>query len=243
MKLGIQMYAIRSLCKDDLEAGLRAVSEIGYEGVEFAGFFGHSAQEVDGWLKKYGLEAMGAHIPAEEIFDHTDETIAFHKAIGNHRLICPWYDLHTRADVEELAAKMTAIAPKLREAGMKLYYHNHNHEFVKVDRKCLIDWLAEAVPADILSLEFDVYWVWRGGESPVEYLKKYRDRIEIFHAKDGTEENGTLAGSGEVPLPAVFDYAQEIGMEWAVVESEASEDLVSQLISVTKDCGYVRTLL
>lgn len=51
MKYGVQMYAIRTLCKDDLEAGIRAASEIGYEGLEFAGFFGHSAEEVSGWLK------------------------------------------------------------------------------------------------------------------------------------------------------------------------------------------------
>ena len=50
MKKGIQLYAIRSLCSRDLEAGLRTVSEIGYQGVEFAGFFGHSAGEVAGWL-------------------------------------------------------------------------------------------------------------------------------------------------------------------------------------------------
>ena len=59
MKYGVQMYAIRTLCKDDLEAGIRAASEIGYEGLEFAGFFGHSAEEVSGWLKKYGRGGHG----------------------------------------------------------------------------------------------------------------------------------------------------------------------------------------
>lgn len=243
MKLGIQMYAIRSLCEKDLEAGLRTVAEIGYQGVEFAGFFGHSADEVAGWLKKYGLEAMGAHISAGELFDHIDETIAFHKTIGNRRLICPWYDLHTKADVEALAAKMIAIAPKVREAGMKLYYHNHAHEFEMDDGVCLIDLLAQAVPADVLSLEFDVYWVTIGKQDPVSYLKTYKDRIDIFHAKDGTAEGGTLAGCGMVDLPAVTAYAKEIGMEWAVVESEASDEMLSQIISITKDYAYTRPLL
>lgn len=243
MKLGIQMYAIRNLCENDLEAGLRTVAEIGYQGVEFAGFFGHSADEVAGWLKEYGLEAMGAHIPADELFDHIDETIAFHKKIGNKRLICPWYNLHTKADVEELAAKMVAIAPKVREAGMKIYYHNHAQEFEMDDGVCLIDLLAQAVPADILSLEFDVYWIWLGKQDPVSYLKTYKDRISIFHAKDGTTDGGTLAGCGKVDLPAVFNCAKELDLEWAVVESEASEQMLSQVVSITKDYDYIRTLL
>lgn len=50
-----------------------------------------------GWLKKYGAEAMGAHIPIEEICDDTDNMIAFHKAIGNHRIICPWSEIKTAA--------------------------------------------------------------------------------------------------------------------------------------------------
>ena len=90
MKYGVQMYAIRTLCKNDLEAGIKTAAEIGYDGLEFAGFFGHSAEEVSGWLEKYGVEAMGAHIPLEEICDNTDATIAFHKAIGNRLIICPW---------------------------------------------------------------------------------------------------------------------------------------------------------
>lgn len=128
MKYGVQMYAIRTLCKDDLEAGIRAASEIGYEGLEFAGFFGHSAEEVSGWLKKYGAEAMGAHIPIEEICDDTDNMIAFHKAIGNHRIICPWSEIKTAADTKEVARKLSAALPKIKAAGMELYYHNHAHD-------------------------------------------------------------------------------------------------------------------
>lgn len=243
LKKGIQLYAIRSLCGEDLEAGLRTVSELGYEGVEFAGFFGKSAEEVAGWLKKYKLEALGAHVQAGEIFDTPDETIAYHKAIGNSRIICPWYKMDSRADVEELAAKMNAVADKYRAAGMRLYYHNHAHEFEKDNGECLIDILASLVPKDILSLEFDVYWVYRGHQDPLAYLKKYSDRVEIFHAKDGTMEDGTIAGTGDVALPEIFAYAKEIGMEWAVVESEASEEKDEQIDAAGKDYAYISKLV
>lgn len=240
MKYGVQMYAIRTLCKDDLEAGIRAASEIGYEGLEFAGFFGHSAEEVSGWLKKYGAEAMGAHIPIEEICDDTDNMIAFHKAIGNHRIICPWSEIKTAADTKEVARKLSAALPKIKAADMELYYHNHAHEFQKDENKYLIDILAEEMPE--LKLELDVYWVYRGGEDPMAYLRKYEGRTGIFHAKDGNMEEGTLAGAGNVDLKTICAYAKAQNFDWAVVESEAAEDLEEQLEAIRRDYAYISAL-
>ena len=243
LKKGIQLYGIRSLCSKDLEQGLKTVSEIGYEGVEFAGFFGHSAEEVAGWLKKYHLEAMGAHIPADEILNHADETIAYHKAIGNHRIICPGIDMKKRADVEAFAEQLKAVAPKYAASGMRMYYHNHSHEFVKDGGAYLLDILAGLLGNDFLSLELDVSWVYRGGEDPVAYLNKYGPRSDIFHAKDGTMEMGTVAGQGNVDLPAVFATAKALDMAWAVVECEASEELNAQVEAAGKDYAYISTLV
>lgn len=235
MKKGIQMYSIRSLAQKDMELALKTVSEIGYDGVEFAGFYDNSAQDIDKWLKKYNLEVLGAHVAPELMFDDAQETIAFHKEIGNNRIICPWYDLKSKEDVLELAKKIKKVAPLYKLNGMSLYYHNHAHEFQKDNEEYLIDILANEVNEDILKLEFDVYWVYRGGECPVKYLKKYQNRIDIFHAKDGVEDKGTTLSHGNVDTKAVFQFAKQHKMEWAVVESEASEELKEQVESIKKD--------
>lgn len=237
MKKGVQLYAVRGVAKDSLENALKAVSEIGYEGVEFAGFFGHTAEQVLALLKKYGLAALGAHVAPEEMFEKADETIAFHTAIGNSRVICPWYDMSSKAEVLELAEKLKSVASKYTAAGIKLYYHNHAHEFKKdsATGEYLIDILADEVGADILSLELDVYWVYRGGECPVKYLEKYNDRADIFHAKDGEGENGTTLGKGAVDIAGVFEFVNKNNFEWAVVESEASEEPDKQLQAIRED--------
>lgn len=242
MKLGVQLYSIRRICGEDLEKGLRIASEIGYEGVEFAGFFGHSAGEVAGWLNKYRLEVAGAHVQADEICDHADETIAYHQALGNKRIICPYAELHTAADVRALAARLRAVEPKYRAAGIRLGYHNHDHEFKSDEGRHLLDLLAEELPE--LSLELDVYWVWRGGEDPVAYLERYADRSAgLFHAKNGTAEGGTLAELGEVSLPAVMDCARRNGVEWAIAESESSEDAGEQVDAIAQDAVYLHSLI
>lgn len=235
MKKGVQMYAIRTLTNRDMKTALKTVSSIGYDGVEFAGFSDHSADEIASFLKEYNLEALGAHVGEDLMFDKVDETIAFHKTIGNTRIICPWYNLKTREDVLALAKKIKEVAPKYKAAGMKLYYHNHDHEFKKDGDEYLIDILANEVPSDILSLEFDVYWVYRGGECPIKYLNKYADRVEIFHAKDGIEEKSTTLNEGAVDIEGVFEFAKEHNMTWAIAESEGSEEEDSQVKAIKDD--------
>lgn len=235
MKKGVQMYAIRAVVDQSMDKALEAVAAIGYEGVEFAGFADHTASEIADMLKKHNLEVLGAHVGEDLMFGKVDETIAFHQAIGNKRIICPWYDMKTKADVLELAQKMNEVAPKYQAAGMKLYYHNHAHEFVKDEGEYLIDILASEVSKDILSLEFDAYWVYRGGEDPVNYLTKYADRVEIFHAKDGIGEESTVLSEGAANIPAVFEFAKKNNMAWAVAESEGSQDPDGQIEAITKD--------
>ena len=229
MKKSVQLYSIRLLCEKDLEQGLKAVSELGYDGVEFASLYDNSAETVKSWLIKYNLEVQGAHVAPELMFDEPEKTIEYHKAIGNTRIICPWYDIKTIDDVMELVRKIKAVAPLYKAAGMKLYYHNHAHEFQKHEDKYFIDILAENTTADELSLEFDVYWVFRGGENPVDYLTKYADRIDIFHAKDGTMDSDAPVGMGELDFPAIFETAKKIGAEWAVIESEADSSAEAQV--------------
>lgn len=241
MKKAVQMYAVRALANEDLRLALKTVSEIGYEGVEFASTGNASAEEIASWLKEYNLEAMGAHVAPEFIFDDTDSMIKFHKTIGNRRIIIPWFDLKTKEDVMALAEKIKAVLPKIKENGMEMFYHNHAHEFKKADGEYLIDILAEAVPE--LKLEFDVYWVYRGGECPVKYLNKYQDRVEIFHAKDGIDDKGTTLHKGAVDLDGVFKFAKEHNMAWAVVESEAEEDKDLQVKAITEDYAELLKLL
>ena len=55
-------------------------------------------------------------------------------------------------------------------------------------------------------------------------------------------EEGTTAGEGNVPMPEVFETAKELGMVWAVVESEASEEKAEQIEAARKDFAYISTL-
>ena len=136
------------------------------------------------------------------------------------------------------------LGKKANELGMKLCYHNHDFEFVKINGEYALDILYKEVPADLLSPQLDTCWVNVGGENPSDYIRKYADRIEIVHLKDFTgsksenmyaligidddkkkEASGGFefrpVGYGLQDFPAILDASKEVGAKWVVVEQDS----------------------
>lgn len=240
MKLGLQMYSLRDVCSEDYEKALRFASECGYAGVEFAGFFDIPADEMKILLEKYHLTAMGSHTGWDIIDGDFDNMVAYNKTIGNTRIICPGVGITTEAETKDFAQKFNAVSQKLAAHGMQLYYHNHAHEFEQDNGKYLMDILGENTTPDSLKFELDVYWVYRGGVNPVRYMKKYADRLDIFHIKDGDKYDGTPVGMGEVDIDGVLAYAHEHDMAWAVVEAESGTTPDRQMEDVRLSAEFLK---
>ena len=82
----------------------------------------------------------------------------------------------------DFAKQAEDYALQLKEDGIDLYYHNHHMEFIKVDGKYLLDLLRENAPH--MGFELDTHWIHRGGENPVEFIKKYAGAVRLLHLKD-----------------------------------------------------------
>lgn len=220
MEYGLQLYSIRDITGNDLEGALKQVAELGYKFVEFAGFFGHSAETVKGWLDKYGLKVSGTHTGLNELVNDLEGTIAYHKAIGNKNIIIPGHDLSDQAKIDDFVEKVNKIQPILKENGIKLGYHNHSHEFLpNKDGSQIEDQLIYRTNMDI---EIDTFWFFNAtGVSAVEMMERIKDRLTVIHIKDGFKGGeGMPLGKGEAPVRAVYDKAVEMGIPM-VVESES----------------------
>jgi len=130
MEYGIQLYSIRDLTAKSMDEALRRVSELGYKFVEFAGFFGIPAGEIKAMLNKYGLRVSGTHTSWEEIAYRFEETVAYHKAIGNKNIIIPGGHFETQAKIDAFVKMINEFQPKLAAEGITLGYHNHACEFL-----------------------------------------------------------------------------------------------------------------
>ncbi len=219
---GLQMYSLRDITEGDLAGALRKVSEMGYRFVEFAGFFGHSAEEIADMLRENGLAVSGTHTGASELADDCiEETIAFHKAIGNPNLIIPGIDLSTPEKLDAFVKLVNNAQPKLAAAGIRLGFHNHSGEFRVNDFGVITH--HELERRTNLEFEIDTYWAFVAGEDPIALLSRLGDRVKVIHLKDGSAGGkGCSLGAGEAPVKAVHDYAVRHGI-CIVVESEGCE--------------------
>lgn len=222
MEYGLQLYSVRDITGQDLEGALAKVAALGYRFVEFAGFFGHSADKVKAMLDTYGLSVSGTHTGWQELTaDRIDETIAYHKSIGNKNIIIPGADLSTREKLDDLINLINEAQPKLAAAGIALGYHNHSHEFIETGYGALIH--KELEERTQVEFEIDTYWAYVAGLDPIALLERLGDRVRVIHLKDGfADGHGMALGEGTAPVAAVRDYAIAHGLAM-VVESETCQ--------------------
>ena len=216
---GLQLFSLRDITGNDLEGALKAVAEMGYKYVEYAGFFGHSAEQVKEWQDKYGLKCSGTHSGWGELLpENIEATIAFHKTIGNPNYIIPGADLSTLDKIIDFCAVMNKAQIRLAEEGISLGYHNHSHEFVVMPWGSTIH--SELEKRGTFDFEIDTFWAFNAGIDPVETLKRLSGRVKVIHLKDGFKGGkGKSLGQGEAPVLKVREYAVKQGIRM-VVESE-----------------------
>lgn len=240
MEYGIQLYSIRDAMNEDMEAALAAVAKAGYTRVEFAGFFGRTAEEIAALLKKYGLTVCGTHTGWTELTaDKIDETIAYHKTIGNTRIIIPGYDSSTKEKLDALVDLINEVQPKLAAEGITLGYHNHSHEFLPLYEGGYIIF-DELRTRTNVAFQIDTFWAYAAGKDPLALLAEMKDRVPVIHLKDGDlTKRGYSLGLGTAPVAAVRAAAIAYGMD-IVVESEGQyPDGISE---ITRCIDYLRTL-
>ncbi|MBQ4065656.1 MAG: sugar phosphate isomerase/epimerase [Clostridia bacterium] len=216
---GLQLYSVRDFTEKDLAATLKKVADIGYKSVEFAGFFGHSAEEVRAMLDEYGLTCAGTHSGWEELRPtEIMETIRFHKILGTRNYVLPGADLDTLEKIDEFAGVMNYAKPILEAEGIRLAYHNHSDEFYLRPWGSTIH--SELEKRLICDFEIDTYWVWNADADPLQTLERLKDRVHIIHLKDGQKGGiGCALGEGAAPVKAVRDKAASMGISM-IVESE-----------------------
>ncbi len=221
MEYGIQMYSLRDITGDDLAGAFKAVADMGYKTVETAGFFGHSAKEVLEMIEKNGLRLVGTHSGWEDLAENFEETLRFHKELGNKRYIIPGASFTPRANLERFIEFVNFASPKLKAEGIDLGFHNHSSEFIVTEEGYHIH--HELQNRTDLFFEIDTYWAYVAGVDPVAELERLGDRVKMIHLKDGTRDgNGLALGEGTAPVAAVRKKAIEMGLD-IVVESEGCQ--------------------
>jgi len=269
MKIGLQLYSIRNEMKKDPLSAIKKVRDIGYRYIELEN---HQADKDSGTgfeipavsLKHFtdsiGVSVINAHLLPCKL-EYIDKIIEYHTQIGNSKLTTAIEFFSSKSDVLWKCEEFNKIGKKCKDHGMAFLYHNHFHEFQKIDDKSVFDIIAENTDPEYVFFELDTYWVLRGGVSPVEVLKKLDKRTKLLHQKDlpddpSVEINAlqikdlknvidmqefqrvfspkdvTEIGSGIMNIQEIIDTANQIGIEYLIIEQDFSR--LSELESVKR---------
>ncbi len=229
--IALQLYSIREDCGQDLFGCLDKVAAMGYQGVEFAGYYGHPAEDIKASLDKNNLICEGAHV-ALGLLDEAnfDATVEFHKTLGCPWLIIPWMpeSMHSSVDATlETATMLCGLVEKLKAHGLRTGFHAHQGDMHTLENgKTAWDILAENTPVDFI-MQYDTANGVAGGADAVQPIINWPGRAQSLHLKEWSGEHGAkVIGEGMIPWTAVFNAAEHGGgVEWYVVEHESYSDM------------------
>lgn len=221
--VALQLYSVRDDCARDLPGVLKAVAKMGYDGVEFAGYHGRTAEQLRQLLDENGLKCCGTHIQLKDVSgDELAKTVAFNKVLGNPYLIVAYMPTPaTREKAVAVAKEFATIAAKLKPQGMKVGYHAHGGDFKKIDGETFWDiFFANAGPDVVMQL--DLGNCLGGGGDPLAILKKFPGQSATIHLKEHGGKKGAVIGEGEVKWDEVFRLCEGPGgTKWYIVEQES----------------------
>ncbi len=248
--VGIQLYGVRNSMAQDFEGTIKAIAEMGYEYVEFAGYYGKTSEEIKAILDKYGLKCVSVHQGLEFYYNNPEEAITFLKGFGVKYSVIPWFKAEELAGTdkwEQTVATFNKYAKILYDNGMTLGYHNHDFEFKKVDGKYIHDYIFDAIPTEYIEPELDTCWVHYAGIKPEDKIREFSGRVTLVHLKDfvckalgggpvydlidtdgkglggSREDNGfefRPLGQGIQDFAKILEACEECGTETVIVEQD-----------------------
>ena len=241
---GLQLYSVRDHVKANMAATLRAVAEMGYAYVEFAGYYGNSSADIKDMLAKYDLKVCGAHIGLDDLTDEKIEaTLNFNKEIGNENIVIPGMPIGNKRALQRSIERVNEIQPIIEANGMRLSYHNHSAEFKK--KLFCPEPYEELIEKTKLCFEVDVFWAYNAGRVPLEILDRLRDRVHLVHLKDGIAAKGLsgaksrVLGQGGAGIAEIVDVMKNRDV-CMIVESEGSQ--ADAMNDVRRCIDYLKTL-
>lgn len=223
MKFAVQLYSLREeITQNGMASVLKKIKAAGFDGVELAGYFDFTPEQMKATLDELGLVAMGAHF-GMDILSDCEELARVQQLFHFPTVTLPWV---AEEDFDRLGEK---IAPVLRNAisvlgeGVEVCYHNHAHEFH--GGRDFIREVLSAVPES--KAEVDIFWLKAAGKEVVPYLQSIAPRVAVLHVKEmgagGVEDFNPVVGEGISDSQSALQWSKTRGLSWAVLEAERFE--------------------
>lgn len=225
--IGLQLYSLRKELAQDFEPVIRRVGKMGYQGVEFAGYYGWDKRpaELRKLLDDSGLKCCGTHTALNTLVgDNLKRTVELHQVLGNTFLICPSLSAKDAAGWEDLARRFNDISQRLAESGMFTGYHSHAGDFKQYDGKTAWEIFFDNTRPQVIH-QLDTGNTLDGGGDPLALIRQYPGRTKSTHIKEHGAPPDAPIGEGKIDWKTMFEAYESVGgTEWYIVEHETSHN-------------------
>jgi sugar phosphate isomerase/epimerase len=231
LPVGLELFSVRKALKEDLTGTVKKVAAMGYQDVEFfSPYFDWTeaqAKDMRKLLDDLGIKCLSTHNSfANYKPENVQKAIDYNKILGTHFVVIASSGRPQNLDDwKKIADTLAEGHGKLKAAGLRGGYHNHQAEFTPLEGKRPIEVIAENTPKDFM-LQFDLGTCVEMGSDPVAWINANPGRINSLHLKDWNKARGykVLVGEGEVPFKQVFAAAEKVGgVEFYLIEQEGSD--------------------
>jgi sugar phosphate isomerase/epimerase len=231
-KIGLTLYNVRDYCKteNDLDETLKKLTQIGYEAIQVSGV-NLAPELIKEKADKYGLYICASHEGLDALRTDFDSIVKKLKVWG-----CDFTALGSPGthftlnphDTGTLIVELNEWGKRFAAEGIRFAYHNHHFEFAKAGDSLFIERLYNETDKATFFAEIDVHWVQRGGQSPVDWIRKVKGRMPVCHFKDFTviekEPRFCEIGEGNLDWESIIKACDETGVRWYIVEQDDPMD-------------------
>ncbi|MCK5820850.1 MAG: sugar phosphate isomerase/epimerase [Bacteroidales bacterium] len=253
--IGLQIYSVRQAINQDLEGTLTRLAEMGYNSIEHAGYrdgliYNLKPSQFKSLVDSLGMKLLSGHVginPGSKN-EEWEKIIADNAEAGLKYVVAPSIGGSHRDSLESLKRTTEAfnqIGSICKKYSMKFGYHNHAFEFQEIEGKRIYDILLDGTDPELVTMEMDLYWTYRGNCDPLAYFDNYPGRFELWHVKDmedGDEQFFAEVGHGILDFGELFAASKRAGLVHYFVEQDASRrdpmDSVKMSVEYLKNANF-----
>lgn len=237
--------------KQDPRGTLVALAGMGFQEIEFRDTANLAVAEWKAIMSELGLKGVASGGSMHELLNNTDAIFKFAHTFETPYVVCyyPWPTGKNEKGLvgfDELALQLNTLGKRAKAEGLRIAYHNHDLEFEKVDGVSPYERLLQQTDPALVTMQMDIYWVKKGGAEPLDLLRRYPGRFELFHVKDMERPPGAervCLGEGRIEFAELVAASLEAqGPRHFIWEREGAHEAEAQLECARISAMYLKAL-
>ncbi|MBQ7822050.1 MAG: sugar phosphate isomerase/epimerase [Clostridia bacterium] len=258
-KFGIQAWTVRDhMPKDDAVTTaetFKKLAEFGYTELQTISL-NLPAEEYAKLAHDNGISIVGTHLPFDSLTADPEMAMETHRILGTTNIGIGGFYTHSFDELKAFCEKANKFAEIIHKNGFRFTYHNHSHEFRKIDGdRTIMDYLVDNLDPVNTSFCLDTYWVQHGGGDVRSWIEKLAGRIDILHLKemevlevkedDRTKivQQYTHIGNGNLEWKKIVETAEKTGVKHYIVEQDSFWVDGDPMKAAKKSADYIKANL